>query len=142
VSRSLRVIDNLVCLVHMANGSISQPARLRHILSFGQVIMRRPQQLVRLPEPVMRAQVGIDVERIIQALSVIDRSLLDLIDRRVNLANRRIIVMLHRIPRPSVVQIVPSRTQVAQSVQISRVRSWDLLRLNRHRNRRRNESCR
>src|SRR5271154_338802 len=83
VRRLLRRIHNLMRPVHMPNGPVPQPARLWHILGLGEGVMRRQQQFVRLAEPVMRAQVGIDAERIIQPLSIVDRCLLSAFDSKV-----------------------------------------------------------
>src|SRR5580704_14795295 len=63
-------IHDLMRLVHMPNCPVTQPARRWHILRPGQIVVRRGQQLIRLPEPVMRAQVRVDVERIVQPLPV------------------------------------------------------------------------
>lgn len=65
------------------------------------IVMRRQKQLVRLPEPVMRAEVRINVEWLIQAFAIIDRSLLQLVDRSIDLSDRHIVVMPLKLQKQS-----------------------------------------
>src|ERR1700761_9034794 len=135
VSRPIRIVDNRMRVVDLSDCTIPKLTRLRYILRMLQIPVRRCEQLIRLAESIMRAQSRIDVERIIQPLAIIDRSVFDHVDGSVNVVYRLIVVMLHRTPRPSIVQIVACRAQIAQRMQISRVWSRNLSCLHRHRGR-------
>jgi hypothetical protein len=60
----------------------------------------------------MCTQVRIDAERVIQPLTIINGSLFNLVDCGIDLSNYRIVIILPE-PTPSIVQIGPSRAQIA-----------------------------
>jgi uridylate kinase len=140
VSGPIRIVDNRMCVVDLSDCTIPELTRLRDILRMLQIPMRGRQQLICLAEPIMRAQTSIDVKRIIQTFTIVDRGILDQVDGGVNVVNRVIVVMLHRTPRPSIVQIMACRAQIAKGMQISRVWSRNLSCLHRHRGRYRHKT--
>ena len=115
VCSPLRRIDDTVCLIHMADRPVPQPTRRGYILGPRQVVLGRRKQLLRLTEAVMRAQTRVDSERVVHALAIVDRSLLDLANRCIDLADGSIVIMLYRSPRPPIIQVVPGSPQVAQT---------------------------
>src|ERR1700733_14877354 len=56
VSCPVRVVDNRMCVIDLADRTVSQLTRLRHILRMLKIAVRRRQQLICLAEPIMGAQ--------------------------------------------------------------------------------------
>jgi uridylate kinase len=133
VSRTIRIVDNRMRVVDLSDRAVPKLTGLRYILRMLQIPVRRGQQFIGLAEPIMRAQTCIDMKRIVQTFAIVDRSVFDHVDGSVNVVNRIIVVMLHRTPRPSIVQVMPRRAQIAQRMQIGWMRPRDLSGLHRHR---------
>ena len=128
VRRPLRIVDNLVRMVHMHHRTVPQAPRRRNIFRLREIVMRRPKQFIRLPEPVMRAEprsIGNGSFRPLP--SSIAARLISLIAASIS----RIAISsscLHRTPGPVVAQVMPRRPQIAQRMQVRRVRPRNLLR--------------
>ena len=69
----LRIVHDRMGVIDLRDRMVSKLTRLRYIFGALQVPVRSKQKLIRFAEPVMRAQTGIDVERIVQAFAIVDR---------------------------------------------------------------------
>jgi hypothetical protein len=64
---------------------------------------------------------------IVESFAIVNGGSLDLIDGRIDLAYRFLIVVFDWAPRPVIVQVMPGCAQISECMQVGGMRSWDLL---------------
>jgi hypothetical protein len=122
-------VNDLMSGVDVVKSTVAHIAGLGNVFCVSEVVVGCPEEFVGLAETIVRAEVGVDGEGIIEALAVVDRGALDLVDGGINLADGGVVVAANGIPRPVVAEVVTSCAEVAKGVEIGGVWAGNLLRV-------------
>ncbi len=89
--------------------------------------MRLAEQSFRIVETICAGQMCIDRLMVAQVFAVVDGGTLDLTDSSVDLLDRPRFAIIHAAIRTQLIKIGTGKTEIAQSMQIGRMRAGDLL---------------
>jgi hypothetical protein len=117
------MIDNAMSLVDVMDGAIAQTADGRIIFFAGDVVVRLVQQFQRTVEAAPAVHVGVDRRMVFEVLSVINRGMLDLADRLIDLVDGVLFFAVHMFSRSHLAQMRARMAQISESMQVSRMPS-------------------
>lgn len=122
--RPIRVVNRVLGLVDVHQSAVAQAACLGNIFSVVKIVMSLREQAIGAAKAIAPAGMHIDRPVVFGILPVVDRSMLDLANRRIDLSNGVLVFSLHLVPMPAALAQVSARhAQIAQRVQISRMRT-------------------
>ena len=111
----------------MIESAVAEPTRRRYVFGMGKIVMRLAEQPFCIVEAICTGQVCIDRRMVVEVLAVVDGSALDLADSSVDLLDRSRFAIIHAAIWTQLIKICTGKTEIAQSMEISRMWAGNLL---------------
>ncbi len=113
--------------VNMIESAVAKSTGRGYVFGMGKIVMRFAEQPFCIVEAIHAGQVCIDRRMVVEVLAVIDGGTFDLADSSVDLLDRAGFAIIYAAVWPQLIKIGTGKTEIAQSMEISRMRTGYLL---------------
>ena len=107
--------------INVIESAVAESTGRGYVFGTGEVVMRFAEEPLRIVEAICAGQVCIDRLMVAQVLAIVDGGALDLADSSVDLLDRPGLAVINASIGSQLIKIGAGKTEIAQSMEISRM---------------------